>query len=573
MQSSSTPTRIDWSDNRLIPEFQRPEHLEIYDLRELSSDAQLSIAALTGLINRTRPLAYLVSRDDDLSWLQKVFGHIPQRTPHLFAITGLEYLVTQHREFLKGMVIYDPGFVDSINIASTIAGQQDALVVSPAQAHHFAQGPYNLPVLTDLRTMHWSSRLEAYHWAEQNLLEQANTQLVAGLDPKIGVGIRPFLVATRTFIYWLDSRDFLPSPTHNWLSEKALMQQILRHYPAGATHLGWFIDEGSGVNLTTKAALPVLASDYFNNLEVWTAVQPETVVVASNAETSANGATPDAQSVQSSPVEDVREASTQAAHPHGMALIRPEEEAQSDIFVSFTISDGDNLQYSQHRMAQLWQDGARGTVPIGWTISPVLAQAAPAMANFYTRTASANDEFIAGPSGAGYMFPSHWPEAELGSFLQRTGKLMQSMNINLLAALDTDFLRGIGLGLISSIAGGDMSFTDEQVQKRYIQALVPFGLKGMLSGAGCRTPSRTVTEALPIYRNLGLVGSVGQTVEFIKHAVEAAKQRPVYLNVYVLAWNMGPSDIKKVALQLGPGYTFVKPGELLGRIGAQTIRV
>ena len=516
-------------------------------MRGLSGDIQLSIAALTGLLNRSKPLAYLVSRDDDLTWLQTALGHIPQETPAQFASTGLEYLVTQHRELLKGLVIYDPGFLESINIASMIAGQQDALVVSPSQAQRFEQAPFNLPVLSDLRTMHWSNRIEAYHWAEQNLLNQANTQLVAGLDPKISVGIRPFLIATRTFIYWLDSRNFLPDPSHSWLSEKILMQRILQHYPAGSTHLGWFIDEGSGVSLTTKAALPVLASDFFNNLEIWTAIQTETATT------------------ESSPAE----VGTQHVKPHGMVLSRPTNEGQQDIFVSFTISDGDNLQYDQHRMAQLWQDKARGALPIGWTISPALAQAAPTLAAYYARTASANDEFIAGPSGAGYMFPSNWPEAELNSFLKRTGKLMQSMNIKLLEALDSDFLRDIGLGIISSIAGGDMGFTDEQVQKRYIQALVPYGLKGLLSGAGRRNPGWQVAAGLPIYRNLGLVGSVGQTVDFIRDAAKSMTQRPLYLNAYVLAWNMGPSDLKQVVEQLGAGYTFVTPGDLLERIAEQ----
>ncbi|HET8913299.1 MAG TPA: hypothetical protein VFN23_17620, partial [Ktedonobacteraceae bacterium] len=356
-----------------------------------------------------------------------------------------------------------------------------------------------------------------------------------------------FLIATRTFIYWLDSRNFLPDPSHSWLSEKILMQRILQHYPVGSTHLGWFIDEGSGVNLTTKAALPVLASDFFNNLEIWTSIQAETITT------------------ENSPTK----VSTQPVKPHGMALIRPTSEEQQEIFVSFTISDGDNLQFDQHRMLQLWQDKARGAVPIGWTISPALVEAAPTMAAYYAQSASANDEFIAGPSGAGYMFPSTWPESELNSFLKRTGKLMQSMNIKLLEALDSDFLRDIGLGIISSIAGGDMGFTDEQVQKRYIQALTPYGLKGLLSGAGRRNPDWHIAAGLPIYRNLGLVGSVGQTVDFIRDAAKSMTQRPLYLNVYVLAWNMGPSDLKQVVEQLGAGYTFVTPGDLLERIAEQ----
>ena len=47
-----------------------------------------------------------------------------------------------------------------------------------------------------------------------------------------------------------------------------------------------------------------------------------------------------------------------------------------------------------------------GSVPLGWTISPVLQEAAPTLAAYYARTASPNDALIAGPSGAGYILPS-----------------------------------------------------------------------------------------------------------------------------------------------------------------------
>src|SRR2546430_13683526 len=59
------------------------------------------------------------------------------------------------------------------------------------------------------------------------------------------------------------------------------------------------------------------------------------------------------------------------------------------------------------------------------SISPVLSQAAPAIAAYYVRTATAHDEFIAGPSGAGYMYPSQWPQQQLASFLQRTEQMMR----------------------------------------------------------------------------------------------------------------------------------------------------
>src|SRR5438445_2190119 len=87
-------------------------------------------------------------------------------------------------------------------------------------------------------------------------------------------------------------------------------------------------------------------------------------------------------------------------------------------------------------MLDRWQDPVRGSFPLGWTISPVLSQAAPAMAAYYARTATAQDELLAGPSGAGYMYPSQWPQQQLPSFLQRTEQMMRSMNLTTLEVLD-----------------------------------------------------------------------------------------------------------------------------------------
>src|SRR5712691_2334377 len=238
-------------------------------------------------------------------------------------------------------------------------------------------------------------RSQAYDWARQNLLNGASSHAVAGLDPTSTdgrmAGLRSFLVANRIFVYWLDSRS----------SEQSLMEQIYKAFPPLAVHLGWFIDESSGVKLTSNAAMSVLATDFFSNLEVWTGVSPTTSIAQ--------------------PKRDVPAVTVDS----------------SRVYISFTISDGDSRQYIQHRMLGRWQEsGHDGSFPLGWTISPVLSQAAPVMAAYYARTAKHTDELIAGPSGAGYMFPSLWPQQQLPAFLQLTGQLMQSMNLTTLEVLD-----------------------------------------------------------------------------------------------------------------------------------------
>jgi GxGYxYP putative glycoside hydrolase C-terminal domain/GxGYxY sequence motif in domain of unknown function N-terminal len=550
--SSMDIAGINWPADRLLPVFQTPKQLTIYDVRGASNEVQLCAATMAGIINRPEPRVYQIITDEDAFWLKELLGGIPQDSSPSSGNGVLDGMLIPFRDSIQGMIIYDPNFVDSMNIATTMAGQFDCIVVSPDLAANLQQ-PYNLPVHTDLRNQHWGSRSEAYDWARQQFLAGASSHAVACLNPT-AAALRSFLVANRIFVYWLDSSS----------AEQSLIEQIYTSFPAEAVHLGWFIDEPSGVKLTSKAALPVLATDLCSNLEVWTGVPNSTSIAQSN------------------PIGSIGSIGA------------------SRVYVSFTISDGDNLQYIQRRMMHLWQDPSRGSFPLGWTISPVLSQAAPAMAAYYARTATAHDELIAGPSGAGYMYPSQWPQQQFSSFLQRTGQMMRSMNLTTLEMLDVsdggtnepsllDVLRQAVSSLVSltspaslleilqqvipaleeNIPGlrGSQLFSNAALQTLYIQALAPAGLNGILSGAGVKIPGLAYgAGGLPIYYNLGLADSVQSAVNLVKSATLLLRQRPLFLNVYLLAWKMGPSDIKQVIQQLGSGYEVVKPGTLLKMI-------
>jgi putative glycoside hydrolase with GxGYxYP motif/GxGYxY motif-containing protein len=522
----------DWSGFSLWPTLQAPDHFDVYDIRGASQDAQLSVTTMTGVINRQQPKVYLLSSDDAVFWLNEALAQVPHDVSPATGNDALEALLISFGSSIRGLFIYDPNCMDSINIATMLAGQRDGVVVSPAQADALQGPPHQLPVLADLRIYQWKNRIQAYTWAERNLLKSAAPNLVAGLDPKISGALRSFLVATRTFIYWLDARKCLPDIRNGWISEHGLMQRILGAFPSGTIHLGWFVDEGQGVRLTSKAAMPVLASDFFNNLEVWTSVQ--------NVQDGGHGSGVGGQA------EDLDRAGVNPAPTFHVGSVNV---GVPRAFVSFTISDGDNLQYDQHRMARLWGDAARGSIPIGWTISPVLVQAAPSLAAYYIRTASPNDELIAGPSGAGYMLPSAWPEEQLSPFLKRTGELMQAMKLSVVEVLDSDL-------------GASMAFVNAGLQETYVKALAPFGVKGILSGAGQAQSNWRNVSGVPVLQNLGLANSVNKTVNLVRNA--SAR----FLNVYIFAWSMTPSDLKQVVQQLGSGYEVVTPGRLLEMIAS-----
>jgi len=562
MHNNTEISNTSWSSDGLLPAFQAPEHLDVYDIRNTSYDIQLSVTTMTGLINRQQPEVYLLNSSDAAFWLNQVFAHIPHVISAAKDEAILETLLNGYRNRVAGLIIYDPGFIDSVNVATSLAGQKDCIVVSPALAETLQGSPHQLPVVADLRIYQWKSRVQAYLWAESNLLKNATPNLVAGLDPKIPGALRSLLVATRTFVYWLDALDILPDIKNGWIAERSLMERILKAFAPGTIHLGWYVNETLGVRLTSEAALPMLASDYFCNLEVWTSIQNVGAGLApALLEAPSRPTTPESPTISDTPAQSEATARPAvpaqpevSAQPTAIAMptapVQPTPPAQPPKkYISFTMSDGDNLQYNQHRMAQLWQDPVRGTIPIGWTISPTLVRVAPALAAYYTRMATPNDELVAGPSGAGYILPSCWPAAYLPAFLQLTGQLMQAMNLNVIEVLDT--------GLLFSQA-----FIDQGLQQEFVKVLAPFGIRGMLSGSGQIISSWKNISGVPIIQNLGLADSVAKAVNMVRIATLKAGNSQ-FLNVYIVAWTVTPSDLKQIIQQLGNEYEVVTPGKLL----------
>ena len=530
MDTDTNLTAISWPAERVFPLFQSAQHLDVYHVHPASCDVQLSIATLVGLINRPQPRVYLLEREHDAFWLKEALSSIPHTLSSLLGADILHELLTTYRSLVEGLVIYDPELIDTANIATMLAAQRNGIAVTPDQAQALQQAPYTLSVLSDLRVYKWSSRLQAYRWAMNNLRSGSSPRLVAGLNPRISLGIRSFLVATRAFIYWLNPLSILPEPRAGLHSERGLMKQIFQSYaPNTAGHFGWFIQEGSGVSLTSRAAIPVFASDFYSNLEVWGSMH--------NVEPA-------------------------------LPILRPSVRVPDShkIYVSFTMSEGDNLQYIQGHLLTLWQDRERGTVPIGWPIAAVLREAAPTLLDYYVRTATPADEFLAGPSGVGYMYPANWPTTHLSTFLEHSGRLMKSMNLTVLEVLDSNFRQDVCLALRAILKGSGMALIDKKIQRRYAEELKPAGICGVVSGGGQKNMSWNTFSGIPVYQNLGIASSVDEALSMIKKGTEGYKERPAFLNLYVLAWKMSPSDLKQVVTKLGTEYEVVTPGTLLTMI-------
>ncbi|EQD38103.1 hypothetical protein B2A_11612, partial [mine drainage metagenome] len=70
----------------------------------------------------------------------------------------------------------------------------------------------------------------------------------------------------------------------------------------------------------------------------------------------------------------------------------PQRAGRSTTYVCFVFSDGDNVGTDETVLRGLrWSEKARGTLPVGMSMSPWLARLEPTVYNYYVRTMTRND--------------------------------------------------------------------------------------------------------------------------------------------------------------------------------------
>lgn len=307
---------------------------------------------------------------------------------------------------------------------------------------------------------------------------------VTNTSPTVTVGfpvLRDYIVANNALCFWLD-----PLVTR----EASLFASILTLVEPDTPYLGWFPhgNEDSGVTLCSEHGIPVLAADHFTNGTVWAGVPGE---------------------IRS------RQPSV------------PARTLANKVYVTVTMSDGDNIQFDEHQLRLIWDDPERGQVPINWSIDPLLMQAAPAMYAYYQRTQTPNDLLVAAPSGAGYTYPGDWPSAMLDAYTGRTGQLMRQGGLQLIYILNRN--QGNGIALTDAVANS------------YLQNVRP--LPGILYNGDSPSTVTVNSGVLPVITEPNITeASQGQSL--VAAAVAGWNgQSPLFIAIMPIAWNMAPTNV------------------------------
>lgn len=490
--------------------------LLVCDLRKQPADLRLLLLSLQGLVNRQTPRLYCLSQTTDPQWLQHLQDRkwIDSATP----IANPEDLLTRFRDVYRGLIVYDPRLPASKNVATMLASVRDGLVASPRLAKRLG-----LPVIDDLQGR-WSTSVDAYRWAFDNLWPQLNHHVIACSWPE-HLGLRDYLVQNRVFIFWisgaLDGARKYASPD----AEVRLMEELLAKMPVNIPVMSYpwagkdvGIGEGPGVSLFAEFGKYLVGSIECSNLSVHSGVRVESL--------------------------------KQKPAP-------PAPDLQPDkVYVSYIMSDGDNLPVlTGHNFPQLWQDPLRGRFPIGWTLSPAASVLIPDIVDWYYSKAGPNDPFLGAVSGVGYTYPDLYGQryrdrqAVYDGFLDQTAEYMQR------ADLKSCWI---------------MNATRPEIISRYAER-IPF-LEALFPDYGRRvlTPRDMVyptARNVPVFHAIGGWRQEATREERLKEVVAEVRrftptQRPGFMHLFVLNWFADLPLLEQIVTELGPGYVFVRPDHL-----------
>src|SRR5262249_33649611 len=147
------------------------------DMPGRPDDARALIVTLEGVVNRKQPRIYAhEGGDSENLWLTELA--VP--TSH---VDDPLALVSKYKADVAGIVITDPNQPDTLNLATTIAGQPDAVVASPALAATLVAPPFNLATIADLREQHFASKLAVYQYELDHYAAGATHRMIVGLTP------------------------------------------------------------------------------------------------------------------------------------------------------------------------------------------------------------------------------------------------------------------------------------------------------------------------------------------------------------------------------------------------------
>src|SRR5665647_1126060 len=397
-------TDIGIEETITIPE-ETEETLYVYTLKgtntQTSYDESMAVACVQGIMNREKPLLYVKSNSFKRPdyWIEKFSsgGWLSDKiqTP----VSSLDELVAIAGSKVKGIIIWDSSVPATINLATTLAGLENGIVLSPAMAGTY-QKKWNLPVLKAFRGQFTgaetgSKKNDAYRWAIREYIETGrcnphwlclyeDSYMTRYKGDVSYVVTRDWAVCNRAFVYdlspWGDEKP-LDDPDQSLGVDLQTYKLMLESTFKQAN--GNQMTEVTGFFSFAKYSnIPGYKSKHDPVPTEW-----ETVYLISPYNCYQNTVAHNCynQSIHSkAPAKNMKQGRPELRDPQN-----------GKIYICILMADYDSSTPLYDFMPTHWDNQERGSMPLLWGINPNLSESYPDIMQYLYNTKTENDFFAA----------------------------------------------------------------------------------------------------------------------------------------------------------------------------------
>lgn len=311
-----------------------------------------------------------------------------------------------------GYILYDHSNLESVNVATTIAGVEKLVMIDKS---------LELFAIQKGLTKKQDVTAKTEQWCFENYQTKLNNSALVQLRGDI-IHLRDYAIAGKYMVFYQDASTTaaikLRGAIHNFALDDAPI-------------FGWGPgNEDSHVGIAGSNGQFTVPSDYCFNMTVLAAKSYFGI-----------------------------ESVTQ---PNKDAQIKAESGKH---YVSFIRSDGDNVQtwYNYFPFSENDLAATRGDFPMGWSIQPSLIDLGPTILKSVYDNAQLNDYFVCAVSGHGYMYPSNYPK--LKDFTQRLSMYLRKTDLSVVQILDSDMHEKVveQYSLIPELDGGMYMYGEKYI--------------------------------------------------------------------------------------------------------------
>ncbi|QNK57239.1 malectin domain-containing carbohydrate-binding protein [Paenibacillus sp. PAMC21692] len=345
--------------------------------------------------------------------------------------TALDHLVSTFSSDIQGLIVWDPKVMATVNVATTIAGITGSpIVMSGGALYNRLTSAHGLNVQTGCNASPLTgpcnftgkfsganSKTDAYLWAKTNYLDTglSNPGLLSYMEDSftsqpnsssaLNYGLsRDYVVKNKGFAFdlsvWSDEKPN-DAPEQILGNDSAVFDSILQ-----SSYDRWGIQ------------WPIEIIGFFPWWDKYSTFQSRGIHSEVDGEWKLAEKISSYNGHLSSIMDTIGylNASFHSWAPTGKQLANPPKAPAkttlaNKTYVLFYMGDHDGGTIHQ-TFPYLWDDKQRGTVPLTWGIVPNMIQDYPDIAQFIYDTATPNDYFVSGASGAGYANPGSLPDLD-----------------------------------------------------------------------------------------------------------------------------------------------------------------